>query len=476
MLYNLTAYLENAARTSPEKIAFLDERESVTFAQLRRRALSAGAYIGKTVGETRRAVAVLTSHTVADVIAFYGALYAGCFYVPIDAEAPQEHIDNAIETAQAALVIDPLAFDPPDVAVEPSELGGATLNESDPAYAIFTSGSTGKPKAAVISHRSVINLTEWLCDTFGFDESTIFGNQTPFYFDASVAEVFCTTCARTTTHILSRKLFFNPLKLLRYLDEHEINTIKWASAAVKLVANSGVFKKHTPQHLKTVLFGGENMTGKHLNIWRRALPDVRYVNVYGPTETTVDCAYYIVEREFGDDESIPIGHAVRNAELLILDGQLAVRGAGVGLGYLGDDERTAAVFVQNPHNPSYRDIIYLTGDLVRRNEYGELVYIGRADTQIKHMGTRVELGEIETVAMALNGIELACCGYDGARDRILLFYQGGAEVGAIADALGNRLPRYMCPNDIFPMASLPQLPNGKIDRTRIMKDYQCSKQ
>ena len=470
MITNLIDYLERAARLHPDKIAFSDEMESVTFSELRAHAAAACVEIAKSVA-VRSPVAVISAHTVADVIVFYGVLYAGCYYIPIDGEAPPEHIQAKIDSIDAALVIDPSSFNPPAAEPEMALLPYNMLNESDPAYAIFTSGSTGTPKAAVISHRSVINLTEWLCDTFDFSEQTIFGNQTPFYFDASVAELFCTTRACTTTYLLPRKLFFNPLKLLKYLDERKIDTIKWATAAVKLAANSGVFKRYTPLHLRNVLFGGENMTGKHINIWRGALPTVRFVNLYGPTEATVDSTYYIIEREFADDESIPIGFPVRGAELMLIDGQLLIGGAGVGLGYLGDTVRTDAVFIQNPNHSLFRDIIYMTGDLVRQNEHGELVYLGRADSQVKHMGARVELGAIETAAVALDGVELACCGFDSARDKIILFYQGPADKSAVFDALGGSLPRYMCPNDILSSAALPQLPNGKIDRMRLMKEY-----
>jgi len=471
MADNLIDFLENAALLFPAKSAFIDENEGVTFSELKKRAIAASLEIAKAVKSVRKPVAVLSSHTVKDIIVFYGILYAGCYYVPIDAEAPADNIKTKIESINAALTIDPLTFDPPQIDALSDSLPYKKLNETDPAYAIFTSGSTGTPKAAVVSHRSVINLTRWLCDTFEFGEHTIFGNQTPFYFDASVTELYCTANACATTHILPRKLFFNPLKLLKYLDEREVNTLEWATAAIKLVANSGAFKKYTPLHLKEVLFGGENMTGKHLNIWKEALPGARFVNLYGPTETTVDCAYYIIERDFSDNESIPIGFPIRNTELFLIDEQLAVGGAGVGLGYIGDLERTASVFIQNPGNNSYRDIIYLTGDLARYNEYGELVYIGRADTQVKHMGSRVELGEIETAAMSLSGVELACCGYEAERDKIILFYQGTSQAEEIMKDLSQKLPRYMCPNDIINFGALPQLPNGKIDRVRLMKEY-----
>jgi amino acid adenylation domain-containing protein len=466
VIYNLTQYLENAAEKYPEKTAFADDERAFSFAQLRKAARAAGAEIARRVGELRRPVAVLTRHTVSDVVMFYAALYAGCFYVPIDAEAPDSHIAARLEALSPALTIEPESFMFPNSDFE-GDAPASLCTDSDPAYAIFTSGSTGAPKAAVIAHRSVINLTEWLCETFSFDSGTVFGNQTPFYFDASVAELFCTARAGATTHILPRKLFSAPLRLMRQLDELGVNTIKWATAAFRLVALSGLFKKYTPQNLKTVLVGGENLTGKYLSLWQNALPEVKFVNLYGPTETTVDCAYYIVDRRFADDEIVPIGGACRNTGLLLIDGQIAVRGTCVGLGYWGEPERTKLSFVRNPFIGEYSDTIYLTGDLAEYNSRGELVCLGRADSQVKHQGSRIELGEIEAAACALEGVDIAAVCYDKVRSKILLFYEGAALEEAVSEKLAGRLPHYMQPSFTARLDVLPRLPNGKIDRVRL---------
>jgi non-ribosomal peptide synthetase component F len=274
----------------------------------------------------------------------------------------------------------------------------------------------------------------------------------------------------------------SPLKLLKRLDEMSIDTLMWATAAVKLIGSSKALEKYVPQGLKCVFFAGENMPSRLLNIWRRALPDVKYVNLYGPTEITVDCAYYVVERELADDESVPIGAACGNMEIMLLDGdtpvrsgesgEIVVRGIGVGLGYYNDAERSLAAFVQNPLNNAYREIVYRTGDIARVNGFGELVYLSRKDGQVKHMGSRVELGEIESVAAAIEGVELVFCAYDGDSDRIVMFYQGDAT--DLAAKLSGKLPRYMCPNAIERLDVMPVTPNGKIDRNGIWRSY-CDK-
>ena len=484
LLTNLLEYLESAARRFPDKIAFADEVDRVTFSQLHDLARKVGTYISTQVSGMKLPIAVLTTHSVADVVAFMGAMYAGCFYVPLDGSAPETHRAARLDAINPALVID---------AKTVAELPLAEANDenpvkirrnilsTDPAYAIFTSGSTGTPKAALISHGSVINLIEWMVNTFGFNENTVFAGQAPFYFDSSVQELYSTLKCCGTTHLFPKKYFISPLKVLKMVDEVGANVMPWAAAAVKLIANSGAFEKYVPHGVADVIFGGENMPAKILNTWRNAMPNTRFTNVYGPTETTVDCSYYTVERDLADAESVPIGFPVRDTELLLLDedgkptppeepGELYVRGVQVGLGYYNNPERTADAFLQNPNSP-YRDIIYRTGDIVKLNERGELVFLTRADNQVKHMGSRVELGEVETAAAAIAGIRLVCCSYDKERSKILMFFEGDIAEKELSSELNAKLPRYMCPNVVIKVDSMPAMPNGKIDRLTVRRVY-----
>jgi len=483
LLSGLLRYLELSAERFPQKTAFADETDSVSFVRLRELGRSVGASI-LSRAETGSPVAVLTTHSVADIVAFIGALYAGCFYIPLDANAPREHTGARLEAIRPAVTIEAKTLaDLPCQTPDSAQIALACehILPNDPAYAIFTSGSTGQPKAALISHGSVVNLTEWMCDTFHFSENTVFAAQTPFYFDSSVQEIYSTLKCGCTTHLFPRKLFISPLKVLRRVEELGANVLPWAAVAVKMIANSGVFEQYVPSGVTDVIFGGENMPAKLLNIWRRAMPEARFTNVYGPTETTVDCSYHTVNRDLREDGSVPIGVPVRGDALLLLDedggpvpdgqpGEIYVRGAGVGLGYYGDAKRTSAVFVQNPLNTKYRDIVYRTGDIAKVNEYGEFVFLSRADDQIKHMGSRVELGEVETAAAGLEGVDVVFCAYDKEKAKILLFYQGAMSRERLTAELSKRLPRYMCPNVIIQTDQMPATPNGKIDRLRARKN------
>lgn len=351
----------------------------------------------------------------------------------------------------------------------------AMVLDTDPVYVIFTSGSTGVPKGIVCHHRGVIDLAEWLARAGRFTADDVLGNQAPFYFDGSVKDVYMTLKCGATCRILSKKLFSFPKLLIEELNQRRVTTLAWATSAFHLVAASGVLERYQPLCLNKVLAGGEAMLARDVNIWRRALPQVRYINLYGPTETTVDVAWYEVDREFADNEPIPIGTACENKEILLLDkqlqqvqdgeiGEICIRGLGLAKGYFGDWDKTRAAFVQDPRNPYYPDLIYRTGDLAQRGKDGLLYFSARLDGQIKHMGYRIELGEIETALSALPDVKEAACLYDPAREKIHCVYTGNEDYQAIAKALRSSLPKYMLPNRYHCVDAMPMNANGKIDR------------
>jgi acyl-coenzyme A synthetase/AMP-(fatty) acid ligase len=233
-------------------------------------------------------------------------------------------------------------------------------------------------------------------------------------------------------------------------------------------------------HLKKVLFAGEVFPTKHLNYWRRHLPEAMFVNLYGPIEISVDCTYYIVDRDFADDEKLPIGFPCRNTDILILNeqnqpakadepGELCVRGSSLALGYWNNPERTAKAFVQNPLNPHCPELIYRTGDLVFRNRRGEIMFIGRKDFQIKHLGYRIELGEIEHAILQVDGIRNCCVVYNQSKKEITLFYESDKELSPafIRERVSASLPKYMLPTVFKWMELMPRNPNGKIDRQQL---------
>lgn len=497
MQINVLEYLIATAARFPDAVAFADEKREVRFAGLRRHAEAVGAAIAETGASVRRPAAVLVRRDALSVEGLFGALFAGCFYVPLDAAMPPERLRGILaELRPAALLYgekdEALArsleeYAPALSIADCFDRGGACelwkrALDSDPAYMIYTSGSTGSPKGILISHRSVIDFTDWYAALTGVTQDDRLGNQAPFFFDLSVKDLYLALKTGAACHILPKKCFSFPVLLIRALDEKRITTLSWATAAFHITANSGVLSKYVPKTIRRVLLGGEALQAKQLNIWRKALPDVRYVNLYGPTETTVDCTYYPIEREFADDEPIPIGKACENMEVLVLGeddrpcaagekGEICARGTGIAIGYFADPEKTAAAFVQDPRNPNYPDRIYRTGDIGFWGEDGNLYYACRKDSQIKHSGCRIELGEIETAMNAVSGIAAAVCLFDAEKDRLLAVYEGAPEPAELLRALRGRLPKYMLPEQLERVAKLPRLPNGKLDRAGLKREY-----
>ena len=497
---NVFDYLSATADRVPNKIAFCDEKVSYTFSSLWHVCQAGGTAVADAAGAPNRPVVVLVDRTALSVAAMLSVLAAGCWYVPIDRRTPEDRLRAMFSAFSPALILYPAAdakkrellssFAPvleaeTALAAAPDAARLAAARERvldvDPAYMIFTSGSTGTPKGIPVSHRSVIDFTEWMAEASGVTEDDVLGNQAPFYFDLSVKDLYQTLRSGATTHILPQKLFMFPLLLTKYLNEHRITTLIWATSAFRLVAASGVFERETLPHLRRVLLGGEALQAAHLNVWKKAAPACRFTNLYGPTEVTVDCTFFPITRDYADDEPIPIGKACRNMEVLLLDdelrpvppgeaGEICVRGAGLALGYYGDPDKTAAAFVRNPLNPHYPERIYRTGDIGRADADGNIYFLSRRDGQIKHMGYRIELGEVETALSGISGIAEAVCLFDREGDRLLCVYSGTLTDAELARAMGAKLPKYMQPNDYHRRDALPHNANGKIDRVALKKE------
>lgn len=508
MVTNILEYLEQTARRLPDKTALADDKQSLTFGQWLQQSENIGTAIAQATNNTiRHAVLVFVDRRIEGLVGAMGAVESGNFYVPIDCKMPFERVRliaevckpiAAVATTEADLkTLDQIEFARPRFLYNEAKDHTSDkqllyaireqIIDLDPVYSIFTSGSTGVPKGVVISHRGMIDLAEWLVETFEFTEVDALGNQTPFYFDGSVKDICICMKSGAMLNVIGKKYFTFTKQLMPLLNERHITAILWATSAIVLVGNSDILSVALPEHLRLVTFAGEAMPAKQLRTWQEKLPNVRFVNLYGPTEITVDCTYFDVTRQYSDNEYIPIGKACRNMQVIVLKdndaeatvgevGELCVRGSGVALGYYGNRAKTDEVFVQNPLNPLYNDIIYRTGDLVKPEVDGNLVFVSRKDFQVKHKGNRIELGEIEVAVNAIEGVTNAACIFDQEQDKLVLYYTTvNGQPLDIINLVKERIPVYMFPEVVNHLAQIPYNLNGKIDRIELKKMYENGK-
>ena len=379
---------------------------------------------------------------------------------------------------------------------------------SDPLYIIFTSGSSGVPKGVITGHESLMNYIEAYEDVMGITEEDILGNQSPLDYIAAIRDIYLPLLTGCSTFIISKEYFMEPDKLFDCMTGRHVTAVGWSVSAFTVPVALGALRPETedneslstvvkesdngsggaesyqsivrPEYLRKVCFSGSVMPSRVLRLWQMALPDCRFVNQYGPTEATASCTYYPIDHVVSDDEVIPIGRPYKNYRVFLLgedggavpigtEGEICVGGPVLALGYYGDLERTAKDFIQNPLNKSFDERIYKTGDYGVMREDGILEFHGRKDRQIKHMGHRVELDEIEQAAMKCEGIKECSSQYNADKEVLYLFYAGSVTARDLIINLRESLPGFMVPRRVKLMEELPRLANGKIDM-KVLKE------
>lgn len=495
-IHSAVRLLDEAAARFAERCAVEDGNTLLTYAQYRDTARKVGAGL-LAAGASRRPVVVYLPKSARALCVFMGAQYAGSPYAPVDVHIPMARLDKIIDSLRPGCIVTDETLAP---NLEGLDLRGAKVclyeelsastvddgaldaaaglvNDADPIYIMYTSGSTGTPKGVTIPHRGILDYANWVVETFDFTENTVIAGQAPFYFDNSTFDIYGSIRCGGKLVLIPDTLVLYPLRLPQFLAEKEITAIFWVPTVLINIANAGALDGVDLPRLQTIAFCGEVMPNKQLNVWRRALPGRTFANLYGPTEITDVCCYYIVDREFADSDPLPIGKACENMRVVILredgtetaageQGELCVMGSGVALGYWNAPDLTARAFCSNPANPAWGERMYRTGDLAYWDNDGLLQFCGRRDNQIKLKGNRIELGELETAAMCVEGVENAAAVFDRERERIVLFVetQGTLPLRRFNMELKKHIPQYMLPGQLAAMEKLPHTPNDKIDR------------
>lgn len=352
------------------------------------------------------------------------------------------------------------------------------MSMTDPLYIIYTSGSTGNPKGVMTSHLSLMTYINAYCDVMHIEESDVLGNQSPLDYIAAIRDIYLPLKTGCSTAIIPKEYFMEPNALFDYMNEKKVSSVGWSVSAFTILTSLGAFEEVGLKSLRKICFSGSVMPCRVLRKWQENIPEAHFVNQYGPTEATASCTYYSVDHTVEEDEVLPIGQAYDNYRVFLIDehgneptvgeqGEICVCGPILALGYYNDQKRTDAAFTLNPLNKAYPERMYRTGDYGRLDEDGILHFCGRMDRQIKHMGHRVELDEVEHAANVVEGVAESCVIYNKAKEVLILFYTGDCDRRSLALALRDELPGFMVPRKIKKLEQLPKLPNGKYDMKKL---------
>ncbi|MFF7646159.1 amino acid adenylation domain-containing protein [Streptomyces canus] len=469
---------EACAAEWPDAVAVSDTRTGLTYRQLNFRADRLARALASHGAGPGAVVAFALPRSVDIAVAVLAVLKAGAAYLPLDPEHPAERTAYLLSDADPVCVIarGPLDVDCPVVSpeAEAPRFGGepATARPADPAYLIYTSGTTGRPKGVVVEHRNLTTYVARCVEAYPSLRGSSLLHAT-MTFDATVTTLHGALAAGGRVHIAA---------------VHE--------AGSEPPPDGWTFLKATPSHLALLpalpydispteefMLGGEALVGEALRAWRRDHPGVRLINHYGPTEVTVGCTDHRMEP--GDDlptGPVPIGRPMWNTRVHVLDawlnpvpvgveGELYVAGDLVARGYRNRPGLTAERFVADPYGPPGTRM-YRTGDLAVRRADGSLVLRGRADSQLKIRGLRIEPGEIEGVLTAHGAVEQAAVVVreDSPGTRRLVGYLVGAAGVDVTDVRAyavRQLPDHMVPEAFVVLDALPMTPNGKLDRAAL---------
>jgi len=357
------------------------------------------------------------------------------------------------------------------------QVDGATI-----AYVMFTSGSTGIPKGVAVTHQNVLHFISWGQQYFQISDHDNFANLSPMYFDNSVFDFYVGLFSGAALSPVNRELMAKPYELIAYVGELKCSIwFSVPSLLIYLMAMKAMKAELLPT-LRSIVFGGEGYPKAELKkLYGQFSGQAKLVNVYGPTECTCICsAYCLSDDDFQNIDGLPpLGHLNPNFDYRILDdqeqdsdtGELCLIGPNVAAGYFNDTERSAASFFTLSEPRRFMKRMYRTGDLVREVQ-GSLHFVGRKDNQVKHMGYRIELEEIEHALVKLPQINQAAVIYhrtNTAYGKLVGFVASSADIDekALLAELASLLPEYMIPSRIVIKVELPKNPNGKVDRQQL---------
>ncbi|MCC6069966.1 amino acid adenylation domain-containing protein [Massilia sp. GCM10020059] len=509
---NIGLAFEEVVRRHHDRTALLypATEETVSYGKLAALATAIAGELVRQGVQPGDVVAMFHDKSPPAYAAMLACLRLGVIYTNLDPDSPWARLEKILHTCQPRLIVNSFSTLPYQDALEQAGTlpvldlqawsrrpladsealpDAASVGGQHPAYIMFTSGSTGMPKGAAISHANLLWFIGWAHDRFAVTQDDVMTNANPMYFDNSVFDFYTALFAGATLVPLTAEQVREPRTLVKLVNQARCSIwFSVPSLLVYLLTTRALAAKDFPA-MRAIVFGGEGFPKTRLKqLFDLFGARTALENVYGPTECTCICSAHRVEAVDFDDMTrlATLGSIAQNfsAHILPLDaaapqfGELFLAGPHVGLGYYNDPERTSRSFIQNPANARYPEVGYRTGDLVERDENGKLHFKGRQDFQIKHMGYRIELEEIEAALNTLPNVKECAVVYRKLAEGLgeIVAFAAADDAGVTAESLLSQLaallPAYMVPRKVNVMAQLPKNANGKIDRVSLQSAIQ----
>lgn len=504
-------YSEAIALQAYEELASSSQGERLTYQDLNDRANQLAHFLQSYGVKPDTAVGLCVDRSFDLVISVLAILKAGGAYLPLDPSYPVERLHYMMENAQAPLLLTQSHLLPclpsgsiPTICLDTEAQTIAQHSKTNPnstvaaehlAYVIYTSGSTGRPKAVAMPHAPLVNLIQWQ------QQSSVTAGAktlqfTPISFDVSFQEIFATLTTGGTLVLISDTNRRDPRELLKCLNQTQIARLFLPFVALQHLADAVCDTGTFPSHLREVITAGEQLRiTPAIAHWFSQMPDCTLHNHYGPSETHVVTAYTMQGAPSEWERLPPIGQAIANTEIYLLDqqlqpvsegteGELYIGGMCLAREYLNRPDLTQQRFIPHPLAPQSTERLYKTGDLACYLPDGNLKYLGRADQQVKIRGFRVELGEIEAVLEQHPAVQeaVAIAREDNSRQHLIAYvvvtpdlteHDIGRLPKQLRQFLKTQLPDYMLPHSMMVLEQLPLTPSGKVDRLRLpMPPYQ----
>jgi len=520
MRYLLNHHLQDTAEKNPDNIYVWDSKNSFSYHEANIQSNRLANFLIDMGVKRHDRVAIVLPRSAQSLVALHGVLKAGAIYVAVNPKTPVERIafilndcdckvlitNNALATqtltalthkkvilteapqGEMNLPSDCISFSCTSADFKSSCPENKNI-DLDLAYILYTSGSTGQPKGVMISHRNVLDYAMWASSYFQIKPTDRIGNTSGVYFDLSVFDIYAGIFSGAATYIISDSALLFPKTLVEQIDKERLTILNAVPSLYNYVAKMGVLKKDSCHNLSKLIFCGEVMPTQTIIDWMNVFPEKTYVNLYGPTETTCESMYYHIAAKPSDASvPIPIGKACANTEVFTLKedlslasidevGELCIRGSSNGAGYWKNPELTEKNFIRSPLNPYFFERVYRTGDLAVLKSDGNYHFVGRKDSQIKYMGYRIELGDIESALSTLECViesVVICVNDEISNSQKLVGFLNlkepvsSSEIGRM---LRQKLPDYMVPKEFIFLDAIPKNANGKVDRLAVQKNY-----